>query len=106
MFSVYSEYAVITTNYSAHTEFCNNDNSFLINIEEKELAYDGKWFNGQGEWAKLGGAQISKFIEGMRMCYENRPSNIKGQQTGKRFSWENTVDKLIGVLNTDNIVVY
>ena len=38
---------VITTNYSAHTEFCTQDNARLIEIDSMEDAYDGKWFNGE-----------------------------------------------------------
>ena len=49
--------SIITTNYSAHTEFCNKDNSFLIDISETEPANDGKWFFGQGNWAKIGEEQ-------------------------------------------------
>ena len=36
--------SVITTHYSAHTEFCDDVNSDLVEIKETELAYDGKWF--------------------------------------------------------------
>ncbi len=38
---------VITTNYSAHTEFCTNYNSRLIEIDELEPAFDGVWFHNQ-----------------------------------------------------------
>ena len=37
---------IITTNYSAHTEFCNKENALLVDIDELETAYDGKWFLG------------------------------------------------------------
>ena len=43
---------VIITDYSAHTEFCNEENSLLVNIDNKEDAYDGIWFHGQGRWAE------------------------------------------------------
>ena len=57
---------VITTNYSAHTEFCNKENAF-VDIEKNETAYDGKWFNGKvGEWACIDKNEKEQFIEHMR----------------------------------------
>jgi glycosyltransferase involved in cell wall biosynthesis len=43
----------IATNYSAHTEFANKDNCFLIPTHGVEPAFDNKWFFGQGNWAKI-----------------------------------------------------
>lgn len=91
---------VITTNYSAHTEFCNQNNSYLIDIDETEPAHDGKAFTGQGNWAKIGQAQTDRCIDYMRYLAMNRVSdNPGGIETAKRFSWENTaktIQKYIG----------
>jgi glycosyltransferase involved in cell wall biosynthesis len=85
--------ALIITNYSAHTEFCNSENSFLIEIDEMESAYDGKWFFGDAEWAKIGNKQQEQTIEYMRKCYSERIStNENGVQTAKKFSWKKTVE--------------
>jgi glycosyltransferase involved in cell wall biosynthesis len=82
---------VITTNFSAHTEFCNNKNAYLIEITETEKAYDGKAFNGQGNWAKIGHQQKEQIIEHMRSCYRNNViSNPQGLETANIFSWTNT----------------
>jgi len=82
---------VITTNYSAQTEFCNKDNAFLVEIENLESAYDGKAFNHQGNWAKIDKNQQDQFIEHMRYCYMNKVDNNKeGIKTAKCFSWDNT----------------
>ncbi len=85
---------VITTNCSAHTEFCNNDNSNLVQIDELEPAYDGKWFFNTGNWAKLGKNQIDQSIEYLRkaygLFYENKRVNEAGIETGKQFTFENT----------------
>ena len=86
---------VITTDYSAHTEFCNNNNSYLVNIDSNEDAYDGKWFFGQGEWANLGNSQIDQCIEHMRDVYKNKPYNKEGEKTGKRFNWKSSAEKLV-----------
>ena len=37
---------VIATNYSAHTEFCNEENCMLVETTEMVDAEDGKWFRG------------------------------------------------------------
>jgi glycosyltransferase involved in cell wall biosynthesis len=87
---------VITTNYSAHTEFCNKDNAYLIDIDELEPAFDGKWFHGFGEWAKIGDKQKKQAIEYMRYVYENKiTQNITGIETGQKYTWKNSCEKII-----------
>lgn len=81
---------VILTNYSGHTEYANKENAYLIDIDNLELAVDGKWFFGQGEWAELGDNQIEQAIEYMRAVYKSRPKNLAGIQTAQKFTWENT----------------
>jgi glycosyltransferase involved in cell wall biosynthesis len=84
---------VIVTNYSAHTEYCNEDNSILINISSTEKAFDNKWFNGQGNWAKIADPEKDDIIENMRMVYKNNIRlNPKGLQTARLFSWEKTAE--------------
>ena len=91
---------VIATNYSAHTEFCNEDNSLLIEIDSMEPAYDGKWFNGTvGEWASLKGNPTDQLISHMRNVYsdwqESRPIvNEEGIRTATEFSWDKTARKI------------
>ncbi|NBO99253.1 MAG: glycosyltransferase family 1 protein [Proteobacteria bacterium] len=92
---------VITTNYSAHTEFCNPDNALLIDIEEHEMAYDGQWFHGKcGKWAKIGPSQIEQAVHYCRMVHNEKQNgnliiNKSGIQTGYNFSWENSAKKII-----------
>jgi glycosyltransferase involved in cell wall biosynthesis len=86
---------VIATNYSSHTEYCNKDNCLLVDINDKELAYDGKVFNNQGYWAKIGEKEIDQTIEYMRYLYNNRiQSNNSGLQTSKKYSWTNSANIL------------
>lgn len=92
---------VITTNYSGHTEFCNDDNSILIDIDGMEDAVDGKWFHGQGQWAKLGEDAIDGFAFAMREVHNHGIKlNDKGLETAQEFSWTNTASKLIHVLES------
>jgi glycosyltransferase involved in cell wall biosynthesis len=90
---------VIATNYSSHTEFCNNNNAFLIDIAHTEKAIDGKAFVGQGNWAKIGQSEKNQIIDHMRYCYKNRLStNIEGVKTAKQYSWINSSNIIYGCI--------
>lgn len=85
----------IATRYSAHTEFCNDNNCYLVDVAEKEFAQDGKAFIGQGYWAKLGKNQFDQIIEHMRYVYKNRiNTNIEGVKTANKFNWANSASQL------------
>lgn len=89
---------VIATNYSGHTEFCDKGNSFLIPIEELENAYDKKWFFNQGEWASLRGKPYKYLVDTLRTTYKSKlylEKNYEGIMTGRKFSWNNTVERMI-----------
>jgi glycosyltransferase involved in cell wall biosynthesis len=92
---------VITTNYSAHTEFCNKDNSHLIDIENLETAYDGLFFNDQcGLWAEFADNQNEQLISHMRNIHNKKQNNeldvnFSGIKTAEKFSWENSVKEMI-----------
>jgi glycosyltransferase involved in cell wall biosynthesis len=87
---------VIATNYSSHTEFCNSDNCYLVNIHTYEKAYDGKAFAGQGNWAKIDLDQKDQIIEYMRYCYSNRVNtNINGVKTAEKFNWLDSAKSLL-----------
>jgi hypothetical protein len=87
---------VITTNYSAHTEFCTKDNAMLVDIDELEDANDNKYFHGFGKWAKIGDKQAQQFKDYMRYVYDNKiNSNPEGLKTAAKLSWENATSKLL-----------
>ena len=90
---------VIATNYSAHTEFCRDYNSYLIDIVNTEPANDGIWFHGEGSWAFIGEKQKNQIIDYMRFCYKTRPSNKRGIQTAQYFSWDSSAGKLFNIIN-------
>lgn len=86
---------VIVSNYSAHQEYCNNDNSFLVNISEKEPAIDNQWFFGDANWAKIGNEQIDQVVDYMRYVYQHQIcTNPEGLNTAKKYSWTNTANLL------------
>ena len=94
---------VITTNYSAHTEFCTDTNSYLAPISSTEVAYDGKWFHGQGNWAKIDYNTIDYMVGAMRKTYELYKNNmlelnIAGIETAKNFTWENSARRITNAI--------
>jgi glycosyltransferase involved in cell wall biosynthesis len=94
---------VIVTNYSAHTEYCDSDNSFLVNINNLESANDGKWFHGEGKWANLDQNAIDQTVEYMRYVYNNRiHSNPNGVKTAEKYSWNRTADIIQQTLTRNN----
>lgn len=82
---------VITTNYSAHTEYCTKDNAFLIDIDELTVADDGRFFNGEGKWADLGDRQMDQAVEYLKRVYtDNIKTNPNGLETARKYTWDNT----------------
>ena len=92
---------LIITDYAGHTEFCTKENSRLVTIREKEMAYDGKWFDGKtGKWAKVGNPEVDQAAEHMREVHKLKSKgslglNEEGVKTARRFSWKNTAKKII-----------
>lgn len=94
---------IIITNYSAHTEFCNKENSLLIDIDSKEPAHDGKWFFGQGNWASIQQEQINKAVEYMLKICDHRKSEEEqickivdnSIKTAQKFSWDFSAERIL-----------
>ena len=96
---------VIATDYSAHTEFCTQENCGLVPIEELEPAFDDKWFFGQGKWASLGEKQLRQTAYYMSAIHraKSRGSldpNINCTATAEKFSWQNTAREIINAIST------
>lgn len=84
---------IITTNYSAHTEYCNKENAYLVEIDQLEPAVDSKWFDGTGNWAKLAQNQMDQTVDIMRYVYNNNIRlNPNGIETASNYSWINTAN--------------
>ncbi len=95
---------VIATNYSAHTEFCNEQNCLLVEAKEKEEAFDGKWFKGQGNWAKISESEIESISKHMQLIHESKQNNTlgvnhAGLETAKKYSWNNSAREIINALS-------
>ena len=92
---------VIATNYSAHTEFCNDNNTRLIDIDSLEMAFDGVWFDGEkGSWASFTQNSYDQLISHLRATHEDKQSgkslvNINGIETAQAFNWGNTTKEVL-----------
>ncbi len=91
---------IIATNYSGHTEYLNDTNSFLLQPVGMETAQDGKWFHGNGEWCKISteGLKLAlKIAHGWKQDKSNKLPEVK--QTVQKFSWQNSAAKLMEAIN-------
>jgi len=94
---------LIITDYSAHTEFCTKENSFLVTIKDKEMAYDGKWFHGKvGQWAKIGDEEVAEISKYMRKVHFLKhkykvklTNNQDGVKTAKKYNWDHTAELIL-----------
>ena len=88
---------IIATNYSGHTEFLTEKNSFLIDVDYFEDAYDGVWFFGNGQWAV---PNVDQLVSHMRKLHKYKQEkgmvqNEHAIETAKEFTWNNSVRKLL-----------
>lgn len=96
---------VIITDYSAHTEFCDNDNSLLVCINKEEPAYDGHFFKGdKGTWASFEGEAYDTLVLYLRNIYKQWQEepfliNDAGIETANRLSWKAMASNIIGIIN-------
>lgn len=95
---------VIITNTTAHTEFCNTNNTCLVDMTSGyESANDGKWFHGEHEWKKIGDSEIDQMVEYMRSIHNRSKSgllkeNTEGVNSVKHLTWKNTAETIDGHL--------
>lgn len=91
----------ITNNYSGHTEFIRQDSPYVIPYRASEVAYDGTWFFGQGNWMAFDTQEEELVVEHMRDFHQwvqsfkepfDSPRNL---EIAQKFSWENSATKLI-----------
>lgn len=105
---------VIATDYSAHTEFCNNDNAMLIPLPKKEIAHDGVFFHANnpdwqgdpGRWGKFGSDEMSLLVDHMRAVHRKKQEggrealhNAPGVETGRYYSWSKCAREIIAALS-------
>lgn len=96
---------VVTTYYSSHTEFCNQNNSIAIEPNSLEKAVDGVYFKegDVGDWASLDD-MIDEFAIALREIYslwiqEEDTTNYAGIETAQSYNWLNTASKIAEVID-------
>lgn len=90
---------VITTDYSAMPDFCQQQNTVLCKPDGIEAAVDNKWFFGEACWAKRGPKYKEQFISGMQHMYKNWVSENPGyQETLQTFNWPNSYQMINNLL--------
>lgn len=80
---------IIATDYSGHTEFLTDENSLKLDVTGLELAQDGRWFHGQGDWCTF---DIDQLVDQMRKVHELKQSgqlgvNTAGIETAQELTW-------------------
>lgn len=88
---------LIITNCTGHTEFCNQENSFLINCESGyEKAVDNKFFHGQGRWNKFTENEFDQLVEHLRSVHQmNMNGELKTNiNAAHGFTWMDSTQKL------------
>ena len=95
---------LIITNCTAHTEFCNTENSNLIQMNSGyENAIDKKFFDGSFDWRKISQDEIDQTVEHLRSIHKKHQSgeleiNNAGIETSKNFTWANTAKTIVNHL--------
>ncbi len=101
--TMYHEKPVIATNYSAYLDFCNEENSFLIDYELKD-AVDSEAVNLGAKWAEPNQKDLQRK---MRFIYESfinetksdlkiiEDKVAKAKVAADNLTWENSANKAL-----------
>lgn len=95
--AMFQETPVITTNYSGHLDFCNEENSYLIDYK-LEYAKDSELVNIGAKWAEPDIEHLKKLMREiylggtgnttLKEIIEKKVKNAK--KTAEKYTWENT----------------
>jgi glycosyltransferase involved in cell wall biosynthesis len=96
---------VIVTEYAGHTEYVDQSNALLVEIDALEPAADLEWntvFTERktGEWAHLGERQIDQLVTHLRDVHARKQAgevlrNDAGVATAEQYSWARTAERLV-----------
>ena len=86
---------VIWTAYSGHTGFARGRS---VEVPKKEVAMDGIWFNGTGNWAHIDEDAKEQIVSQMRSAYAC--GNVTGRYSGyaSTYTWEKSANKVLTFL--------
>lgn len=99
---------LIITGCTGHTQFCNDENSYLVEMTSgSEQAKDDKFFSGEHNWRSIKNDEIDQMVEYMREVHrKNQEGSLELNQTGidsaKEFTWENSTKKFVSAIEKVN----
>jgi glycosyltransferase involved in cell wall biosynthesis len=86
---------IIYTNYSGHTEFARGRS---VNVPNKEVARDGVWFNGTGNWADIDEDAKDQIVAHMKSAYLCGQVTGRYSQHAETYTWEKSANKVLTFL--------
>jgi len=97
------EIPVISSNYSGHTEFLNDSNSYLVDVDkyvvsDSRLSWISHFYEGQ-KFPMFGDAAVEQTRHHMRYVYENKKeaqkkANKLRKDLVKNYTWNKCVDRV------------
>lgn len=92
----------LVMNHTSHKDWANEDNSILIEPENKVEIYDGKFFTkgqpfNQGSMHTISDEKMIESFEIAEKFYGK--NNEKGLQLQKDFTYEKTINQLLDIIN-------
>ena len=99
----------IATNYSAHTQFCNDESSILIEPTGLVDARDDMWFKegnetNNGQWCSYSEDDL---ISSMQLIYKKYKDGIvlneDAAENAKRFTWTKSAEKMRSIIQDSQI---
>jgi glycosyltransferase involved in cell wall biosynthesis len=89
---------IMTTNWSAHTEFLSSEFTTLMNGELKELhpSVLNDWFIKEAKWFNVNHAEVGHYLKDIFENYKKYKENANRQayKSKTEFSWDKMYEKL------------
>jgi len=95
---------IMTTNWSAHTEFLNPEFTTLINGELKNLhpSVLNDWFIKEAQWFNVNPMEVNHYLKDIFENYKKYQNNANRQayKSKTEFSWDKMKEKLDTILTS------
>ena len=95
---------IMTTNWSAHTEFLNSEFTTLMNGELKNLhpSVLNDWFVKEAQWFNVNPMEVNHYLKDIFENYKKYQNNANRQtyKSKTEFSWDKMKEKLDTILTS------
>jgi glycosyltransferase involved in cell wall biosynthesis len=99
-----SKKPIMTTNWSAHTEFLSKEFTVLMNGELKNLhpSVLNEWFVKEAQWFNVNPLEVNHYFKDIFENYKKYQNNANRQafKSKTEFSWDKMVEQLEIILTT------